>query len=203
MEKYMFNLDRKRVIIKNGEENLTFGGENTKYKLLDFWKWSVSDLLSNATRGIFAEFIVATAMEIDLTNEASDEWSEYDLETWEWGKIKIEVKSSSYLQTWDQRNYSNIIFSIKKKGKTSITKDKNTFIRPSDVYVFCLLNHKDKKTVDPLNMDQWSFYVVSTNSINSVFKDKNSISLKSLERITESIGYSKLKEKIIKEAKNN
>ena len=203
MEKYMVNLDRKRVKIKNGEENLTFGGKNTKYKLLDFWKWSVSDLLSNATRGIFAEFIVATAMEIDLTNEARDEWSEYDLETWEWGKIKIEVKSSSYLQTWDQRNYSNIIFSIKKKGKTSIAKDKNTFIRPSDVYVFCLLNHKDKRTVDPLNMDQWSFYVLSTNSINNIFKDKNSISLKSLETITESIGYNKLKEKIIKEAKNN
>jgi hypothetical protein len=198
----MTNLDKRRVKIKNGEENLIFAGKNTKYKLLDFWKWSVSDLLSNATRGIFAEFIVATAMEIDLTNEARDEWSEYDLETWEWGKIKIEVKSSSYLQTWDQKNYSNIIFSIKKKGKTSIAKEKNIFIRPSDVYVFCLLDHKDKKTVNPLNMDQWSFYVVSTNTINNIFKERNSISINSLENITEKIRYNQLKEKIINEAKN-
>jgi hypothetical protein len=52
-------------------------------------------------------------------------------------------------------------------------------------------------------MDQCYFYVLSTNSINYIFKEKNSISLKYLERITEGIGYSKLKEKIIKEAKNN
>jgi hypothetical protein len=199
----MVNLDRRKVIIKSGEEKLILAGKNTKYKLLDFWKWSDSDLLSNATRGIFAEFIVATAMEIDLTNEARDEWAEYDLETWEWGTIKIEVKSSSYLQTWDQKYYSNIIFSIKKKGETSFTKEKNTFTRPSDVYVFCLLDHKDKKTVNPLNMDQWAFYVVSTNKINSLFKEKNSISLKSLEKITEKIRYNQLKKKIINEAKNS
>ena len=198
----MNNLDKKRTRIKTGDENLTFAGENINYKLLDFWKWSVSDLLSNATRGIFAEFIVATAMNIDLTTDAREEWSEYDLETWEWGKIRIEVKSSSYLQTWDQRNYSNIIFSIRKRGNTSITKEKNKFTRPSDVYVFCLLNHMDKKTVDPLNMDQWSFYVVSTNKINNVFKEKNSISLKSLEKVTEKISYNQLKEKIINEVKN-
>jgi hypothetical protein len=199
----MVNLDRRRVSIKSGNEYLLCSGKNTKFKLLDFWKWSVSDLLSNATRGIFAEFIVATAMEIDLSNEARDEWAEYDLETWEWGTIKIEVKSSSYLQTWDQKYFSNIIFSIKKKGETSIAKEKNTFTRPSDVYVFCLLDHKDKKTVNPLNMDQWAFYVVSTKIINKIFKEKNSVSLTSLEKITEKIRYNQLKEKIINEAKNS
>jgi hypothetical protein len=198
----MNNLDKRRTRIKTGDENLTFAGNNTKYKLLDFWKWSVSDLLSNTTRGIFAEFIVATAMDIDLTTDAREEWSEYDLETWEWGKIRIEVKSSSYLQTWDQRNYSNIIFSIRKRGNTSITKEKNKFTRPSDVYVFCSLNHMDKKTADSLNMDQWSFYVVSTNRINNIFKEKNSISLKTLGKITEKIVYNQLKEKVINEAKN-
>jgi hypothetical protein len=198
----MNNLNRRRAKIKNGNEYLTFEGKNTKYKLLDFWKWSVSDLLSNTSRGIFAEFIVATAMGIDLSHDARDDWAEYDLEIWEWGEIKIEVKSSSYLQTWDQRNYSNIIFSIKKKGEISVSKEKNTFTRPSDVYVFCLLHHKDKKTVDPLNMEQWSFYVISTSTINKIFKERKSISLKSLEKITSRIEYSQLKEKIINEAKN-
>ena len=197
----MANLDKRIIKIKNGEEFLTFSGQKTQYKLLDFWKWSVSDLLSNATRGIFAEFIVATALEIDLSNEARDEWGEYDLETWEWGKIKIEVKSSAYLQTWYQNKFSNIVFSIKKRGHTSIAKEKNVFSRPSDVYVFCLLNHKDKKTVDPLNMDQWDFYVIATNTINNVCKDKSSITLNSLEKITEKISFNELKEKIIGESK--
>ena len=198
----MDKLRKKIAQIKTGNEFLTFSGNNTEYKLLDFWKWSVSDLLSNATRGIFAEFIVASAMGMDLSNETRDEWGEFDLEAWEWGKIKIEVKSSSFLQTWEQRNYSNIVFSIKKKGYTSISKEKNKFTRPSDVYVFCLLHHKDKKTVDPLIMDQWSFYVVSTKNINNVFKDKNTITLKSLEKITEKIEYHKIKEMVIKEGKN-
>jgi hypothetical protein len=200
--RYMGNLDQRLAKVKTGNEDLTFAGEKIGYKLSDFWKWSTSDLLSNATRGRFAEFVVATAMGIDLASYAREEWSEYDLETWEWGKIRIEVKSAAYLQSWDQRNYSKIIFSIRKKGYTSISKDKNDFTRPSDVYIFCLLNHKDKKTVDPLIMDQWSFYVVSTNEINRIFKDKSSVSLKSLEEIAEKITYSQLKEKVIKEAKN-
>ncbi len=28
----------------------------------DFWSWAYSDLLSNANRGVFAEFIVAVAL---------------------------------------------------------------------------------------------------------------------------------------------
>ena len=195
---------RKRITkTMSGNENLTFSGESIGCKLIDFWKWSASDILSNTTRGIFAEFIVAKAMDMDLKNDPRNVWSEYDLETWEWGKIKIEVKSSSYLQAWDQRSYSNINFSIKKRGTTSIRKDKNVFSRPSDVYVFCLLDYKDKKTVNPLNMDQWSFYVVSTKKINDVFQEKNTITLKSLENITESLKYDQLKQKIIHEAKNN
>jgi hypothetical protein len=30
------------------------------------------------------------------------------------------------------------------------------------LYVFCLLAHKDKSTLDPLNMDQWQFFVLAT-----------------------------------------
>ena len=197
----MHNLGKRSVKIKTGNEYLTFTGKNLDYSLINFWKWSVSDLLSNTSRGIFAEFIVASALNLDLSNEVRNEWSEYDLEFWEWGNIKIEVKSSSYLQTWDQSNYSNIIFSIKKRGKTSVSKQKNVFSRPSNVYVFCLLHHKDKKTVDPLNMDQWSFYVISTKKIDELFVNKNSISLNSLEKITEKIKYNQLKESILIESK--
>jgi len=74
---------------------------------MDFWKLSVSDLLSNTTRGTLAEFIVAMAMDIDLSN-FREEWDAYDLETK--NGIKIEVKTSAYLQSWFQKNYSKIIF---------------------------------------------------------------------------------------------
>jgi hypothetical protein len=66
--------------------------------------------LSNATRGRFAEFIVGTAMGLDPKN-LRDEWAAYDLTTDE--GIKIEVKSASYIQSWNQKRLSNISFSIK------------------------------------------------------------------------------------------
>ncbi|AEF86086.1 conserved hypothetical protein [Treponema primitia ZAS-2] len=194
----MADLHKRITKIKTGDECLTFNGANTEYSIADFWKWSVSDLLSNATRGRFAEFIIATAMGIDLS-EVRSEWSEYDLETED--GIKIEVKSSAYLQTWDQFDYSKIIFSIKKRGDWKIKLNKNEFNRPSDIYVFCLLKHKEKKTVNPLNMDQWVFYVLSTNKIDTIFKNNSSISLKSLEKLTEGIKYNEIKDKIVAECK--
>ena len=53
---------------KTGKESLTDNGKNTNYNLFDFWRWSVSDILSNATRGRFAEFVVGTAVGLNPKN---------------------------------------------------------------------------------------------------------------------------------------
>jgi hypothetical protein len=200
----MNDYDFERYEVKSGEEPLYFNGEKLDHKLIEFWKWFSSDLLSNATRGKFAEFIVAIAMDANLYF-AREEWRENDIETsveLENGKydiVKIEVKSSAYLQTWEQNELSKIIFSIKKKGKTSIKTNTEELTRPSDVYVFCLLNHKDKETVNPLNLDQWLFYVVSTKRINKLFENKESLTLKLLEEISNGIKFNELKNNIIAE----
>jgi len=49
--------------------------------------------MSNATRGMFAEFIVETATNIDLT-KVREESSPFDFETPE--GIKLEIKSCAY-----------------------------------------------------------------------------------------------------------
>lgn len=83
----MNELDCVKATIKTGGEKLAFKDKSLAFSLLDFWRWGFSDILSNATRGIFAEFIVATAAKIDL-NEVRDEWGAFDLVTSE--GIKIE-----------------------------------------------------------------------------------------------------------------
>src|SRR5579872_3776587 len=103
-------LDRIPATIKSGEERLIYNNQQLKFKLLDFWRWSVSDILSNATRGRLAEFIVATATNMDIT-EVRDEWSPYDLITPE--GVKLEIKSAAYLQSWFQKKFSIISFGIK------------------------------------------------------------------------------------------
>ena len=177
---------------KTGNEFLTYNGEKTEYNLLAFWSWSVSDILSNATRGRFAEFVVGTAVGLDPKN-LRDEWDAYDLKTD--NGIKIEVKSAAYIQTWNQKKISTISFSI----KTAKFWDSETFFedlqprRHADVYVFCHLKHLDQETIDPLKMEQWDFYVLPTFKLDKYERSQSSITLNSLKRLTEPIKYSELK----------
>lgn len=182
---------------KSGLEKLTDEGVETKYNLLDFWKWSVSDILSNATRGRFAEFIVGTAVGINPL-QLRDEWDAYDLLT-ETG-IKIEVKSAAYLQSWHQRQLSKITFSIRTAkawdGENGTTRGEAK--RHADVYVLCHLKHIDSDTIDPLKMEQWDFYVLPTFKLDGYERSQSSITLNSLRRLTEPRKYAELKSEIEK-----
>ena len=152
------------------------------YTVLDFWSWSASDLVSNATRGCLAEFIVAKALGIS-TIDVRDEWAAYDLITPD--GVKIEAKSAAYVQSWAQKRHSPIQFVTPKTRawdpdtNLQATEAK----RQADVYVFALLAHKDKATVDPLDLGQWRFYVLPTVTLDSRTRSQHSITLKTLDRI--------------------
>src|SRR6266851_1966408 len=49
---------------KTGHETFHANARGLGLTLSDFWRWSLSDLVSNATRGRLAEFIVADALGI-------------------------------------------------------------------------------------------------------------------------------------------
>jgi len=183
--------------IKHGDERLSFKRNPLLFDLLDFWKWNSSDLLSNATRGRFAEFIVATATGIDLS-VPRDEWAAYDLITPE--GIKIEVKSSAYIQSWFQEKLSKISFSIKPScyWDSQTNKQSKTKSRYVDVYIMCLLATQDQEAIDPMDLDQWRFYVLSVDEINAYKRSQTSITLRSLEKLTESVLYNQIQEEIIK-----
>ncbi|RYE20942.1 MAG: hypothetical protein EOP42_26645 [Sphingobacteriaceae bacterium] len=189
-------LDKIQVTLKSGNEKLIFEDQPLNFSLIDFWRWSASDLLSNATRGRFAEFIVATATNIDF-KQIRDEWSAYDLETPE--GIKVEVKSAAYLQSWLQRKLSTISFSTKAAfvWDYASSKYEEEKRRSADVYVFCLFHHTDKQTADPLNLNQWEFYVLATSKLNTYTRSQHSITLNSLKQLTSCIDYVNLKEEII------
>lgn len=94
---------------KTGDE-VFFGSKKfSGLTLKDFWQWSTSDLVSNATRGILAEYLVASAL--GLNQHIRNEWDAYDLKN-ENG-VKIEVKSAAYVQSWYQRKLSTISFNVR------------------------------------------------------------------------------------------
>ena len=63
--------------------------------------------------------------------------------------------------------------------------------------MFCLLKHQDQPTLDPMNLDQWEFYVVSTFEISNFKRSQSSITLKSLQNLTQSVKYSELRQAIL------
>jgi len=179
---------------RTGEEYFTFNNKKLSINVLSFWQWSSSDLLVNVFRGKLAEFIVASS--IDLIENQREEWDAYDLIT-EKG-LKVEIKSSAYLQSWNQAKLSKITFGIQP---TVVWLDNNqrskTIKRQADIYVFCVLNHKDKKTVNPLNLNQWNFYIIDTKILNSERTNQKTITLSSLLELNpEKLDYSGLEDSI-------
>ena len=147
-----------------GDEPFHAGGESIGQTVLDFWRWAGADLLGNVWRGVLAEFLIARAL--DVTHEPRLEWAPYDLRTR--SGVTVEVKSASYRQSWQQSRPSNITFDIapRKQEWNSATNEMRTLVVPrrlADVYVFCLLGREDlaKDDTDPLDVDQWAFYVAA------------------------------------------
>jgi hypothetical protein len=62
-----------------------------------------------------------------------------------------------------------------------------------------VLNHKDQATLNPLNLDQWAFFVLSTYEINK-FQEQKTITLSSLQKVVEGVPYSRLRELIFQKA---
>jgi hypothetical protein len=107
------------------------------------------------------------------------EWDAYDLNMR--GGLKIEVKSSSYWQSWDQNGLSKISFGIQPtRAWESTNKRGRKCRRQADVYVFCVLAHKEEKNLDPLNMDQWDFYVLPTKVLDDELGEQKTLALGSL-----------------------
>lgn len=177
----MPNLPPIVSVRKSGVEHLHFDGKASTEQLLGFWQWSSSELLGNTLRGVFAEYLVGT--DLDCVSELRQEWDAYDLITKD--GIKVEVKSSAYLQSWDQDRLSPIKFGCAQSygwdARTNSVSD--VLCRPSDVYVFCVITHQDKTTVDPLNLSQWTFYIVATKTLDKLLGEQASLSLSKLLKL--------------------
>jgi hypothetical protein len=163
----------------SGQETLHRGGQLLAPQVLAFWQWGASDLLGNTFRGWFAEFLVAS--DLGITRGTRSAWEGFDLQTND--GVRIEVKSSAYLQSWKQRGLSRPSFSVHRARAWDPRTDTYADApdRNSDVYVFCLLHHTDKATVDPLDVTQWTFFVLSTQAINKRLGSRQSVTLRQLK----------------------
>jgi hypothetical protein len=175
-------LGRLKIRRLSGLEVFHNNGVPHDFAVADFWSWSTSDLVDNTTRGVLAEYIVARALAIP-TDQARDDWGAFDLRTDE--GLRIEVKSAAYVQSWTQQRLSTIQFVVSKRlGWDPETNEMGTEARRhADIYVFALLAHRDKTTIDPLDLSQWQFWAVPTRDLDERSRSQHSITLTSLLKL--------------------
>ena len=189
-----------------GKKTLFTKDGDTKCSIQEFWAWSSSDLVDNTLRGVFAEYIVATALGIDL-NVPRDNWLEYDLK---YKGYNIEIKTSGYVQAWHRKPkeakqiidetkiHTDDLNSDTKKQKISTLRfgvgktrkfDRNigsyeaVARRHAEVYVFCIQTCKEIENVNILDIDQWRFYVLRKDVFINEYENTESIGIETLKRL--------------------
>ncbi|OGI74602.1 hypothetical protein A2737_01580 [Candidatus Nomurabacteria bacterium RIFCSPHIGHO2_01_FULL_41_71] len=181
----------KRIPVNKltGNEQFKNVGDK-KFSVLEFWRYGFSNLNSNVLRGALAEFIVENSLRSNEQIDVRNPWGDSDVIAPN-GK-NIEVKCCSYIQDWDQDDYSRISWSgLKAKHLFYTSLDRNLVSqnlkeRPidykSDIYVLSLFKHQDHATLDILDMDQWCFWVLTKDKIKEITKNGNSVSLIKLQK---------------------
>jgi len=110
----------------------------------------------------------------------------------------LDLPSAAYLQSWAQKEVSRISFNTPKTlawdadggGFANIAR------RHAQVYVFALLAHTNKATVNPLDLDQWVFYVLPTAILDGRTRSQQSITLRTLETLTTAVGFAELRQAV-------
>jgi len=192
----------KRIPVKKlcGQEAFRNTG-GKRFTVAEFWQYGFSNLNSNVLRGALAEFIVENALKDAKDLTVRNPWGDFDVET-SHGKT-VEVKCCSYLQDWDQKELSKVVWSGLKAKQLYWSSAVGEFpTKPpdykSDIYVLALLEHQDPTTLDILNMDQWRFYVLLKERLKEITKNGGSITLQRLEKSGISpVGFSELGNRII------
>ena len=146
-----------------------------------FWRWAYSDLVDNTNRGVLAEFLVGRALGLDL-EVPREAWSDFDLTYRGHG---IEVKASGRHQAWAQERPSACRFVIpRSQGWDAETNRVDTVKkRRASLYVLCHHAEEDRDRVDPLDVSQWRFWILATESIENALGSQASLGLTTLSSV--------------------
>ncbi len=176
------------------EEKIVGLGEAT---VGDFWAWAYSDILTNIRRGMFAEFLVGSELGV-TDNVPPAGWEYFDFL---YRDKKIEVKSSAYVQGWDQQGRVSVpSFGIAERRIWD--ENINDWLpepqRSADCYVFCLYAEKaDRSVASILDTNKWDFYVVPTRQINETLGAQKTVRLSGVESMTgKAVKIKQLKEQV-------
>lgn len=172
-----------------GNECFTIKGKDTDLTILEFWRWHFSEIYDLQSK--FAEYIVGKALGLTEAQNVGD-WTLFDMI---YRGKRIEVKETSYYHAWqtdEEPKSKQRVFGI-TKAYDDYKKSNSPFRRQNDIYIFCLNIGETKEASNPLELNNWQFYVIPTEIINEECGDAKSISLSKVEKLAKKIKYADLK----------
>lgn len=191
-----------------GNEKFIFKDKDLGKTMLNFWSWAYSDLIRNVNRGAFAEFVVREAMNTQCRNTPRTDFrvsmDAYDLLSPD--GIRVEVKSSAYIQAWESEHPARISFRIapaKSLDSSGNYSADSQYCRHSDVYVFCVWTAMSREQ-NILDLSLWDFYVIATKTLDQKVPNQKTITFQSLLSLQpRKVDYFGLYEAIRSEAMND
>lgn len=157
-----------------GEEKFSLNGMELEMSMLDLWQFKYSNIYN--MQEVIAEYIVAKALEKEQADNDAY-WTLWDID---YRGKRIEVKETSYYHSFNKpgKISRQRVFGITKANSNyEYEGEENRYERQNDIYVFCLNLGETAETSNPLNLDNWEFYIVPTNTINNNCGNNKTISL--------------------------
>ena len=167
----------KDIMLK-GTEHFLLNGAETDLSVNDFWQWYFSDMIDIKSK--LAEYLVTKAIDCGEPFNTGY-WSSHTVYYWE---RRIEIRSASYMRSSCDRSPS-----LKNVRHIDIRT------REGDMYIFCLLPGKTRKSADPLNLNNCRFYIVPMWYIDKVCMKYRTIQMEKVMRLVEETKYPKFKER--------
>lgn len=174
----------------NGKEKFIHNNKELDFGIFDFWIYKYSNIYN--LQEVIAEFIVEKALGLNKSQN-TDSWTLFDIL---YRDTRIEIKETSYYHPWNENG------KISKQRTFGITKansnydnsnEPNKFERQNDIYVFCLNTGTTKESSNPMNINNWEFYIVPTSVINEVCGNNKTISLGRVKKLSPLIPYEQIK----------
>lgn len=178
-----------------GETPFTDNGNPIGLTIGDFWQYQFSNIYD--LQDHIAEFLVGKALGLTHAHNR-DGWTLWDIN---YRNAKIEVKETGYYHSWQEKIAKGKISTQRSFGITPAYTDyknpESELKRQSDIYVFCLNTGTTETESNPLNLDNWEFYVVPTNVINKTCTAKQkTISLGKVKKLAKMVRFAELKSDI-------
>ena len=187
----------------------------------DFWAWAYSDIDTNVTRAVYAEWLVGTAL--GCVGGIRPSWTPWDLDH---AGAKIEVKSTSCMPNWgrlvdgprahspterdhlESRTPKGRSFDIKATSATFPADPAFPFgpnadyyeepevKRRADLYIFAYYSEQNPERYSSLDVGGWKFYVLSTPDVEKHFGTQDRVALSRVQAVAEEVEYGDLKAKV-------